>query len=97
MSVTGSTTTRTTTGAQYLARAIADLAVARVYGVPGQRVLPLFHHLQNTEGVAVHLTRHEQGASFMADMDSRAGGLGVVITTSGAPRSAPSSDRTSSA
>lgn len=77
------TTTSKMTGANYLARAIADLGVTRVYAVPGQRVLPLLHHLQNTEGVAVHLARHEQGAAFMADMDSRNGGLGVVVTTSG--------------
>lgn len=70
------------TGAQLTARLLRQAGIRRAYGVPGQRVLPLFAAL-GAEEIPVVVTRHEQGASFMADVYSRLGEVGCVITTSG--------------
>ncbi|MDI6104306.1 thiamine pyrophosphate-binding protein [Actinoplanes sp. NEAU-A12] len=70
------------TGAEAVARLLRKAGVRRAYGVPGQRVLPLFAALAE-ENVPVVVTRHEQGASFMADVYARLGGMGCIVTTSG--------------
>ncbi|MGW0576378.1 thiamine pyrophosphate-binding protein [Streptomyces sp. NPDC002920] len=77
---TASTTTGT--GADVLARALADAGIGCAYGIPGQRILPFFHALDQA-GVPIVLTRHEQGAAFMADAHARIAGLGVCMSTSG--------------
>lgn len=71
------------TGATVGADTIAAAGVRTVFGVPGQRILPLVHELQNGHGVSVVLTRHEQGAAFMADAYARVAGLGCCFATSG--------------
>ncbi|WP_226360139.1 thiamine pyrophosphate-binding protein [Pseudonocardia sp. ICBG1142] len=69
--------------ARAIAQIIAETGVGTVFGVPGQRVLPLFHELVNGLGVTLIVTRHEQGAAFMADLNARVSGFGCCVATSG--------------
>ncbi|WP_432187894.1 thiamine pyrophosphate-binding protein [Streptomyces sp. Tue6028] len=71
------------TGAAAVASVLAQAGIRRAFGIPGQRILPLFHELANEHGIPVVLTRHEQGAAFMADMHARLGGIGCCLATSG--------------
>lgn len=75
--------TSKSSGAKLIAGILQQSGVRRAYGVPGQRILPLFHELQNNYGIKINLARHEQGAAFMADLDARISGFAVVLTTSG--------------
>jgi len=79
----GQDTTVKLTGADALAEAIGATGVKHVFGIPGQRILPLFDTLSARAGIAVVLSRHEQGASFMADAYARRAGFGVCVSTSG--------------
>ncbi|MGW0708935.1 thiamine pyrophosphate-binding protein [Streptomyces sp. NPDC002643] len=80
--MTTTTTTTTVPGAEVLARHLAEARVGCAYGIPGQRILPLFHALDDA-GIPIVLTRHEQGAAFMADVHARIAGMGVCLATSG--------------
>lgn len=72
------------TVAQALVRALADLGVRTVFGIPGIHNLDLYDALLGFPAIRHVLTRHEQGAGFMADGYARAsGGLGVCFTTTG--------------
>ncbi|WP_405659913.1 thiamine pyrophosphate-binding protein [Streptomyces sp. NBC_01166] len=71
------------TGAAAVASVLAQAGIRRAFGIPGQRILPLFHEMANEHGIPVVLTRHEQGAAFMADMHARLGGIGCCLATSG--------------
>lgn len=72
------------TVAQALVRALADLGVRTVFGIPGIHNLDLYDALLETPVVRHVLTRHEQGAGFMADGYARASGqLGVCFVTTG--------------
>ncbi|MFF2191446.1 thiamine pyrophosphate-binding protein [Streptomyces sp. NPDC058157] len=71
------------TGAAAVASVLAAAGIRRAFGIPGQRILPLFHEMANEHGIPVVLTRHEQGAAFMADMHARLGGIGCALATSG--------------
>lgn len=73
----------TTTGAAAVAKVLAEAGIRQAFGIPGQRVLPLFHELANHHDVPVVLTRHEQGAAFMADVQARIEGIGCCLATSG--------------
>lgn len=72
----------TGTGAAAGAALIAGSGVSTAFGVPGQRVLSLVDELASA-GVEVVLTRHEQGAAFMADAYARVKGFGCCFGTSG--------------
>lgn len=57
--------------------------VKHIYGLPGGAAIPLFDALVGSP-VTFVLTRHEQGATHMADGYARASGkAGVVLVTSG--------------
>src|SRR5512146_360091 len=71
------------TGAEIIWECLVREGVSYVFGYPGGAILPTYdaiwkypiHHI---------LTRHEQGATHMADGFARAsGGVGVAIATSG--------------
>lgn len=71
------------TGAEIIVEALKRLGVSVAFGIPGGVNLPMFDKLYDS-GIRVVLTRHEQGASHMADGYARATGkAGVCLATSG--------------
>ncbi len=75
---------RTLNGAQILCESLLKEGADLIFGYPGGAILPTYDAL--TEYPAIHhvLTRHEQGATHMADGFARATGkVGVVMATSG--------------
>jgi acetolactate synthase-1/2/3 large subunit len=73
------------TGADIVVEAIIKEGVEVVFGYPGGAILDVFDRLYLAQdGYRFILTRHEQGATHMADGYARATGKpGVVIVTSG--------------
>src|SRR5258706_9019540 len=70
-------------GAQALVETLLELGVEYVFGYPGGASLPLFDALWGSK-IKFVLSRHEQGATHMADGYARASGKpGVVLVTSG--------------
>jgi sulfoacetaldehyde acetyltransferase len=73
----------TLTGGQALVRLLANYGVDTVFGIPGVHTLELYRGLPGS-GIRHVLTRHEQGAGFMADGYARVSGRhGVVIGQNG--------------
>ena len=71
------------TGAQVIVDAIEQQGVQYVFGIPGGVAIPIYDALVGRP-IKLVLTRHEQGATHMADGFARASGKpGVVIVTSG--------------
>ncbi len=73
----------TLTGAQILWEVLVREGVETVFGYPGGAIMPAYDAMAR---YPIHhvLTRHEQGASHMADGYARASGeVGVCIATSG--------------
>ena len=64
---------KTLTGGQALVRLLANYGVDTVFGIPGVHTLELYRGLPGS-GIRHVLTRHEQGASFMADGYARVSG-----------------------
>ncbi|MEO0416177.1 MAG: biosynthetic-type acetolactate synthase large subunit [Verrucomicrobiota bacterium] len=77
--------TPTMDGAQALIKTLDDLGVEYVFGYSGGAALPIFDALETVEtNIKFVLTRHEQGATHMADGYARATGKpAVVLVTSG--------------
>jgi acetolactate synthase-1/2/3 large subunit len=74
---------KTKNGAQVLIDTLEQLGVEYVFGYSGGAALPLFDALYGST-IKLILTRHEQGATHMADGYARASGKpGVVLVTSG--------------
>ena len=72
------------TGAQALIRALEDLGVQDVFGLPGGAILPVFHAINDDTKFRFTLVRHEQAAGHAAEGDAVATGrVGVCIVTSG--------------
>src|SRR5437879_692596 len=71
------------TGAQIIVEALVRENVSHIFGIPGGACLPIFDALYGSK-VKVVLTRHEQGATHMADGYARSTGkVGVCMATSG--------------
>lgn len=71
------------TGAQALVETMQKLGVDSVFGLPGGAAIPIYDAIYDSP-IDLYLTRHEQGATHMADGYSRATGkTGVAIVTSG--------------
>ncbi|NRB75045.1 MAG: biosynthetic-type acetolactate synthase large subunit [Verrucomicrobiales bacterium] len=72
-------------GAQALIKTLNELGVEYIFGYSGGAALPMFDALETVESnIKFVLTRHEQGATHMADGYARATGKpGVVLVTSG--------------
>lgn len=71
------------TGAQILVESLLRENVEIVFGIPGGQALPMFDAIYGSK-LNFILTRHEQGASHMADGYARSTGKpGVCIVTSG--------------
>jgi len=72
------------TGAEIFIECLKKEGVKHVFGYPGGVVLNIFDVLYGQKDVELILTRHEQGATHMADGYARATGKpGVVLVTSG--------------
>ena len=73
-----------TRGADKVIEALDRFGVEYVFGHPGGAAMPIFDALLNSKQIRFVLTRHEQGATHMADGYARATGKpGVVLVTSG--------------
>ena len=71
------------TGAETLIRSLEAEGVEYVFGLSGGAAIPIFDALVDSP-IKLILTRHEQGATHMADGYARATGRpGVVVVTSG--------------
>ena len=71
------------TGADVLLESIHQHGVEYIFGLPGGAAIPIFDALVHSP-IKFILTRHEQGATHMADGFARATGkAGVVLVTSG--------------
>lgn len=75
---------RPLTGGEQIITELRERGVQHVFGYSGGAALPLFDAIAAVGGVEMIATRHEQGATHMADGYARASGdLGVAIVTSG--------------
>ena len=71
-------------GADVVIEAMDRFGVEYVFGHPGGAAMPIFDALLNSKQIKFVLTRHEQGATHMADGYARATGKpGVALVTSG--------------
>ena len=74
---------KTVTGAQAVIQACEKHGVTHIFGYPGGANIPVFDALYDSH-IKLILTRHEQGATHMADGFARATGkAGVALVTSG--------------
>ncbi len=74
---------KTPTGGEKVVHCLEREGVDVVFGLPGGAAIPLFDALYESK-IKLILTRHEQGATHMADGYARATGKpGVVVVTSG--------------
>ncbi len=62
------------TGAQGVVRSLERAGIEVVFGVPGAHNSPIFDALYHHPRIKCIVTRHEQGAAFMADAYARASG-----------------------
>lgn len=77
------TPNKTLTGAQALIKCLEAHGVQYIFGLPGGSAIPIFDALYESK-IKTILTRHEQGATHMADGYARATGkVGVALVTSG--------------
>ena len=75
---------RRLTGADIIWETLGELGVDVVFGYPGGAIMPAYDALSRYGNIRHILTRHEQGASHMADGYARASGkVGVAVATSG--------------
>jgi len=72
------------TGAQALIRALEELDVDTVFGIPGGTILPAYDPMFDSKKLRHILVRHEQGAGHAATGYAQATGkVGVCMATSG--------------
>ena len=71
-------------GAEILIKKLEEKGVEYIFGYSGGAAMPIFDALVDSQQIKLILTRHEQGATHMADGYARATGKpGVVLVTSG--------------
>ncbi len=73
------------TGARALVDCLLREGIDHVWGIPGTQNLPLIDALRDTPEIRFILTRHEQGAAFMAYGFARASGQPAVVTATEGP------------
>ena len=72
------------TGGEAIVQSLSSEGVKVVFGIPGTHGLALFDALHDNPEIRRIITRHEQGAAFMADGYARASGeVGVCLTATG--------------
>ncbi|NMF55420.1 biosynthetic-type acetolactate synthase large subunit [Collinsella sp. KGMB02528] len=75
---------KTMTGAQAVIASLEAEGVDTLFGYPGGQAIKIYDALYDSKKIHHVLTRHEQGATHMADGYARATGkVGVVLVTSG--------------
>src|SRR5512145_1785330 len=75
----------TVTGARALVDALLREGIDHVFGIPGTQNLAVIDALRDTPQIRFILTRHEQGAAFMAYGYARASGRPSVVTATEGP------------
>src|SRR5919197_4213696 len=74
----------TRSGGQMIVDALDRAGVRHVFGIPGVHNLPIYDALHGHPRIKSCVTRHEQGAAYMADGYARAAGWpGVALVTTG--------------
>ncbi|MBI4503935.1 MAG: thiamine pyrophosphate-binding protein [Chloroflexi bacterium] len=73
------------TGARALVDCLLREGVDHVFGIPGTQNLPIMDVLRETPRIRFVLTRHEQGAAFMAYGFARATGRPATVTATEGP------------
>ena len=73
------------TGARALIDALVREGIDHVFGIPGTQNLAILDALRDTPSIRFILTRHEQGAAFMAYGFARASGKPAVVTATEGP------------
>src|SRR6266542_2277778 len=73
------------TGAKSVVECLLREGVDHIWGIPGTQNLPLIDALRDTPEIRFVLTRHEQGAAFMAYGFARASGRPAVVTATEGP------------
>ena len=76
---------KTTTGAKALVDALLREGIDHVFGIPGTQNLAILDVLRETPQIRFILTRHEQGAAFMAYGFARARRQPAVVTATEGP------------
>jgi acetolactate synthase-1/2/3 large subunit len=76
---------KVTTGARALVDALLREGIDHVFGIPGTQNLAIIDALRDTPQIRFILTRHEQGAAFMAYGYARAGKRPAVVTATEGP------------
>lgn len=77
------------TGKTLVLRALHDLGIRYLFGYTGGAIMPIFDEIENVEGISFIMSRHEQGAAFMAQGLTRGARsneqptIGTCISTSG--------------
>src|SRR6266852_2200112 len=74
-----------TTGAQAVVDCLRRESIDHVFGIPGTMNLPILDVLRATPEIRFVLTRHEQGAAFMAYGFARALNRPAVVTATEGP------------
>ena len=72
-------------GAQAAVDALKREGINHVFGIPGTMNLPLLDVLRTTPEIRFILTRHEQGAAFMAYGFARSGHRPAIVTATEGP------------
>jgi acetolactate synthase-1/2/3 large subunit len=71
-------------GAQLLVRCLENEGVKYIFGLPGEEILDVLDALADSQQIRFVVTRHEQGAAFMADVYGRLSTYpGVCMATLG--------------
>lgn len=73
------------TGAQAIVNCLRREGIDHVFGIPGTMNLPILDVLRETSDIRFVLTRHEQGASFMAYGFAREAHRPTIITATEGP------------
>ena len=72
------------TGGEMIVDGLRSSGVRHAFGIAGVHNLPLYDALHQRGGIETYVTRHEQGAAFMADGYARVAGTpGVALVTTG--------------
>jgi len=79
------TRVKTTTAARALVDGLLREGIDHVFGIPGTQNLAVIDALRETPRIRFVLTRHEQGAAFMALGYARASGRPSVVTATEGP------------
>src|SRR5687767_5207973 len=73
------------TGAQAVVNGLLRESIEHVFGIPGTMNLPILDVLRDTPTIRFVLTRHEQGAAFMAYGYARALHRPTIVTATEGP------------